>query len=159
MNAILSVLDDAMALGKLTEDYKIFGRSDFGGPGPGDAFMKIIKDWCRYGNRTIDCLLSTTLHFESTTDRSEETTATFEDTTSFEETTSELITGGSTTDVLRIPNPITRDEWEAQPPRSTNISKLDLPIKRIIIGHTGGEFCTNQVSKKIKFLKYISNTN
>jgi N-acetylmuramoyl-L-alanine amidase len=55
LNAILSVLDDAMALGKLTDDYKIFGRSDFGGPGPGTAFMKIIKGWCRYGNRTSDC--------------------------------------------------------------------------------------------------------
>ena len=53
--AILQVLDDAMALGKLTEDYKVFGRSDFGGPGPGEAFMNIIREWCRYGNRTDPC--------------------------------------------------------------------------------------------------------
>jgi len=55
LNAMLQVFDDAMALGKLTDDYKIFGRSDFGGPGPGAAFMNIIKEWCRYGNRTASC--------------------------------------------------------------------------------------------------------
>lgn len=55
LNAILRVLDDAMALGKLTEDYKIFGRIDFNGPGPGAAFMGIIREWCRYGNRTTPC--------------------------------------------------------------------------------------------------------
>ena len=55
LNAILTVLDDAMALGKLTEDYRIHGRSDFGGPGPGEAFMVKIREWCRYGNRTISC--------------------------------------------------------------------------------------------------------
>ena len=55
INAILQVLDDAMALGKLTGDYKIFGRKDFYGPGPGDAFMNEIKEWCRYGNRTTPC--------------------------------------------------------------------------------------------------------
>lgn len=57
IDAILHVLDDAMALGKLTEDYKIFGRHDVGGPGPGIAFMEIIKKWCRYGNRTDPCWL------------------------------------------------------------------------------------------------------
>lgn len=55
INAILRVLDDALALGKLTEDYKIFGRSDFRGPGPGTPFMNIIKKWCRYGNATNSC--------------------------------------------------------------------------------------------------------
>ena len=55
INALTQVLDDAMALGKLSQDYKIFGRSDFRGPGPGTAFMNIIKTWCRYGNRTSSC--------------------------------------------------------------------------------------------------------
>ena len=57
LNAMLRVFDDAMALGKLTDDYKIFGRSDFDGPGPGDAFMNLIKEWCRYGNRTASCYI------------------------------------------------------------------------------------------------------
>ncbi|XP_070499637.1 peptidoglycan recognition protein 3-like [Chironomus tepperi] len=55
INAIVQVFDDAMALGKLTDDYKIFGRKDFAGPGPGDAFMTLIREWCRYGNRTTPC--------------------------------------------------------------------------------------------------------
>jgi len=55
INAIIQVIDDAMALGKLTEDYKIFGRSDFSGPGPGEAFMNVIREWCHYGNRTDPC--------------------------------------------------------------------------------------------------------
>lgn len=55
IGAMLQVFDDAMALGKLTSDYKIFGHSDFGGSGPGAAFMEIIKKWCRYGNGTKTC--------------------------------------------------------------------------------------------------------
>ncbi|KAL7027117.1 hypothetical protein ACKWTF_005315 [Chironomus riparius] len=55
LNAIIKVFDDAMALGKLSQDYKIFGRSDFRGPGPGTAFMNVIKEWCRYGNKTNSC--------------------------------------------------------------------------------------------------------
>ena len=55
IDAMLQVFDDAMVLGKLTDDYKIFGRSDFSGPGPGSAFMAIIREWCRYGNRTSSC--------------------------------------------------------------------------------------------------------
>jgi len=55
IDAMIQVFDDAIALGKLTEDYKIFGRSDFGGPGPGSAFMNIIKTWCRYGNGSKSC--------------------------------------------------------------------------------------------------------
>lgn len=55
LDAMIRVFDDAMALGKLSSDYKIFGRSDFKGPGPGTAFMNIIKGWCRYGNRTELC--------------------------------------------------------------------------------------------------------
>ena len=116
---MLQVFDDAMALGKLTDDYKIFGRSDFGGPGPGAAFMAIIREWCRYGNRTSYCPPDTT-------------------TSSGEITT-------TSSSILINPFPVTRSEWGAQPPRSSNIPKLDLPIKRIIIGHTSGEFCTNQV--------------
>ncbi|KAL7027126.1 hypothetical protein ACKWTF_005316 [Chironomus riparius] len=55
IDAMLQVFDDTMALGKIKEDYKIFGRTDFGGPGPGAAFMNIIKEWCHYGNRTGSC--------------------------------------------------------------------------------------------------------
>ena len=55
IGAMLQVFDDAMALGKLTKDYKIFGLSDFEGTGPGDLFMKLIKKWCRYGNGTKTC--------------------------------------------------------------------------------------------------------
>ena len=55
INAIIKVLDDAMDLGKLSQDYKIFGRNDFRDPGPGTAFMEIIRSWCRYGNRTDPC--------------------------------------------------------------------------------------------------------
>ncbi|XP_070499680.1 uncharacterized protein [Chironomus tepperi] len=143
LNAILRVLDDAMALGKLTKDYKIFGRSDFDGPGPGEAFMKKIREWCRYGNRTTECNISTTS--TPTTLASTTSTTNFEATTPYEVTTPfEETTEPSTTEYPLIFNLVTRKQWGAQPPRSSNISKLDLPIKRIIIGHTGGEFCTNQ---------------
>ncbi|XP_070500515.1 peptidoglycan recognition protein 3-like [Chironomus tepperi] len=54
-NSILRILEDAQALGKLSSDYKIYGRSDLGYWGPGDAFMDVIKEWCRYGNRTMTC--------------------------------------------------------------------------------------------------------
>ena len=40
---------------------------------------------------------------------------------------------------------ITRDAWGADSPKSNSIPKLNLPLKRIIIGHTGGSFCTTQV--------------
>ncbi|XP_070499666.1 peptidoglycan recognition protein 3-like [Chironomus tepperi] len=55
VGAMLQVFDDAMALGKLTNDYKIFGLNDFGGSGPGAAFMQLIKAWCRYGYGTKTC--------------------------------------------------------------------------------------------------------
>ncbi|XP_070502278.1 peptidoglycan recognition protein 3-like [Chironomus tepperi] len=55
LDAMQQVFDDAVALGKLSKDYKIFGRSDFGGPGPGTAFMNVIKGWCHYGNKTGTC--------------------------------------------------------------------------------------------------------
>ena len=147
-----------MALGKLTDDYKIFGRSDFDGPGPGDAFMKIIKEWCRYGNRTRDCLSSTTTSSVEITTESTELPE-LSTTSSVEITTEITSTSTSTTDGAITPNPVTRDEWGAQPPRSPNITKLDLPIKRIIIGHTGGSFCQNQVSDKseIKYKNLIFN--
>jgi hypothetical protein len=56
IGAMLQVFDDAMALGKLTNSYNIFGLIDFGGTGPGAAFMGIIKNWCRYGNSTRYCM-------------------------------------------------------------------------------------------------------
>lgn len=40
---------------------------------------------------------------------------------------------------------MSRDDWRAEPPRSSNISKLKLPIKRIIVGHTAGSFCFDKV--------------
>lgn len=40
---------------------------------------------------------------------------------------------------------INRDVWGADPPKSNSIPKLELPLKRIIIGQTGGNFCTTQV--------------
>jgi len=54
-NSILRILDDAQALGKLSSDFKIYGRSDYAFSGPGDAFMNVIKEWCQYGNKTIPC--------------------------------------------------------------------------------------------------------
>lgn len=38
-----------------------------------------------------------------------------------------------------------RNDWGANPPKLSNISKLELPIKRIIVGHTGGNFCFTKV--------------
>jgi N-acetylmuramoyl-L-alanine amidase len=118
-----------MALGKLTDDYKIFGRSDFGGPGPGDAFMKIVREWCRHGNRTNVCDEDTTISALIST------TSTIESSTVIRST---------------VPYPlippflIVRDTWGAIPPKSNSIPMLEIPIERIIIGHTGGSFCTNQ---------------
>lgn len=43
---------------------------------------------------------------------------------------------------LRI---ITRDEWLAQSPKR-ELSNLSLPVKRVIIAHTGTENCDNQAS-------------
>ena len=119
-----------MALGKLTDGFKIFGRSDFGLAGPGEAFMNIIKSFCRYGNRTNPCDQNTT-------------------TTIVESTTS--MTESSTVMKTTIPYPtippylIVRDAWGANPPKSNSIPILNLPIERIIIGHTSGGFCINQV--------------
>lgn len=54
-NSILRIIDDAQALGKISKNYKIYGRSDFSYWGPGDAFMDVIKEWCQYGNKTLPC--------------------------------------------------------------------------------------------------------
>lgn len=40
---------------------------------------------------------------------------------------------------------VPRQEWGADSPKSQNISRLTHPIKRIIIGHTGGNACCNKV--------------
>ena len=48
VDAALRFFDDALALGKLTEDYKIHARQDFSSAGPGNAFMNIIRLWPRY---------------------------------------------------------------------------------------------------------------
>lgn len=50
--AIRQLSDDGLALGKLTDDYKINGREGVGGDGPSFELMKQIKTWERYGNAT-----------------------------------------------------------------------------------------------------------
>lgn len=44
------------------------------------------------------------------------------------------------------PRIITRSDWLAQPPKG-ELSNLSLPVKRVIITHTGTESCDNQVRK------------
>lgn len=39
----------------------------------------------------------------------------------------------------------TREEWGAGELNTTKVPKLSMPIKRIIIGHTLGQFCSNPV--------------
>jgi len=133
INAIIRVFDDAVALGKLTDDYKIFGRSDFGRAGPGAAFMNIIREWCRHGNRTNSCDQNTTT-----------TTSTIDSST--------VIINPTIPYPLIPPYLIVRDTWGANPPKSNSIPMLKLPIVRIIIGHTGGNFCTNEVWILIIFI-------
>jgi hypothetical protein len=55
LDSLLRFFDDGEALGKLTSDYRVNGRQDFEASGPGDAFMKHVREWCRYGNRTTAC--------------------------------------------------------------------------------------------------------
>lgn len=70
--------------------------------------------------------------------------------TSSSTTTEELTTETTTTTTFSPTLPpnvtlksyVTRDEWSADPPRAK--INLQLPIYRIIIAHTGGEFCTNE---------------
>lgn len=52
---------------------------------------------------------------------------------------------------------MTRDDWGAEPPRSLNISKLETPATRIIVGHTGGKFCFNVVSLMEPIVEWSSN--
>lgn len=47
--------------------------------------------------------------------------------------------------IYNYPNGTDRNKWGALPPKSQNIPKLELPIKRIIVGHTGSNFCSNEV--------------
>ena len=62
------------------------------------------------------------------------------------ETTEPTTTEPTTTEHIYHPEFLmTRDDWRAEPPRSSNISKLKLPIKRIIVGHTAGSFCFDKV--------------
>ncbi|KAG5672122.1 hypothetical protein PVAND_002277 [Polypedilum vanderplanki] len=58
LDALKIFLDDAVMLGKLPEDFKVYGRNDFGWGGPGKNIMKYIRQWCRYGNRTEPCDIS-----------------------------------------------------------------------------------------------------
>jgi hypothetical protein len=143
LDSLGNLLENGEALGKLTSDFRIYGRQDFDLAGPGDAFMKHVRDWCRYGNRTTPCDSSG----ETTTRKREASTTT--STTSPAFTT---IIESTSTIRLNISNPefmITRDEWGANYP-NTGISRLSLPIKRIIVAHTGGESCSNEV--KIIFI-------
>ncbi|XP_070503130.1 peptidoglycan recognition protein 4-like isoform X2 [Chironomus tepperi] len=80
---------------------------------------------------------------ETTT--TEDTTTTTTTTTTQSTTTSTTTSQPTTTESNLYPEFfMTRDDWGAELPRSSNITKLQTPIKRIIIGHTGGRFCTNQ---------------
>ena len=47
---------------------------------------------------------------------------------------------------------VTREQWDASEVNSSIVSKLETPIKRIIIAHTRGQFCANKVSKIMKVL-------
>jgi len=47
--------------------------------------------------------------------------------------------------IYNYSNGTDRNKWGALSPKSPSIPKLKLPIKRIIIGHTGGNFCSNEV--------------
>lgn len=68
------------------------------------------------------------------------------ETTSKIETPEPTTTEQTTTEFMYLPEFLmTRDDWGAEPPRSSNISKLELPIKRIIVGHTAGSFCFDKV--------------
>ncbi|KAG5676720.1 hypothetical protein PVAND_006532 [Polypedilum vanderplanki] len=55
LDTLVKFLEDAVKLGKLTQDYRVNGRQDFGWEGPGKNIMKFIREWCRYGNRTTPC--------------------------------------------------------------------------------------------------------
>ena len=49
INAALKLFADAVALGKVTEDYRINAMKDFRFTNsPGEAFMQLIKEWPRY---------------------------------------------------------------------------------------------------------------
>jgi hypothetical protein len=50
--SLKSLFEDGLTLGKLTADYKVFGRVDFGQSGPGALLMNQIKKWDHYGNKT-----------------------------------------------------------------------------------------------------------
>lgn len=50
INAILKVFDDAMVLGKISEEYKFHDGEHLGSP-----FIEIMKNWCRYTNSTNVC--------------------------------------------------------------------------------------------------------
>ena len=49
INAALRLFDDAVALGKLPENYRINAMKDFRPTNsPGEAFMQIIRKWPKY---------------------------------------------------------------------------------------------------------------
>jgi len=72
-----------------------------------------------------------------------------EDCPYYEGSTSEelsTISYGTTLPKIVFPELIvSREIWNADPPKSSNISKLSWPIKRIIVGHTSGDNCYNKV--------------
>lgn len=51
---------------------------------------------------------------------------------------------------LRI---ISGSEWHAEPPEA-NLTKLELPVSRVIIGTTNGENCTTQVKFQMNFERF-----
>ncbi|KAG5676715.1 hypothetical protein PVAND_006528 [Polypedilum vanderplanki] len=81
-------------------------------------------------------------------------------TTTLSESTSTTLISTTTIAYQDIPLPdflISRDEWNANPTNS-NISRLHFPIKRIIIAHTGGRYCFEEIDCK-NLVKEIQNEN
>lgn len=74
--------------------------------------------------------------------------ADYEDTTSNDSSTNSY----ETTILKSFPDLlVTREMWDADPPKSSNISKLSWPIKRIIVGQTLGDFCSDKVVYNLGF--------
>ncbi|KAG5676721.1 hypothetical protein PVAND_006533 [Polypedilum vanderplanki] len=124
LDSLYKLMEDGAVLGKLTTDFQVYGRQDFNNIGPGEAFMKHIREWCRYGNRTEPC------------NPNMETTARI--TTEVLSSTTQTIPEFIEVEFLK-----NRHDWNANPPKS-GISRLSLPIQRIIVAHTDGNSCDNE---------------
>lgn len=99
------------------------------------------------GETTIEPQTETTSLTDSTMDSTQDSTISSTESTSEKPTTSITSTSSSTKnpDSFAV---MDRSDWEADQPKSGIKRLKDLPIKRIIIAHTGGEFCNNKVRTK-----------